>query len=55
MAELPAGQEIVAYRRGAYCVLAHDAVRLLAGRGRSARQLAYGMREWRLADVLVAS
>ncbi|GAA1656806.1 ArsR/SmtB family transcription factor [Fodinicola feengrottensis] len=47
--ELPADQEIVAYCRGAYCVLSHDATRLLAGRGYRARVLADGMLEWRLA------
>ncbi|UUV28669.1 metalloregulator ArsR/SmtB family transcription factor [Amycolatopsis roodepoortensis] len=55
LAELPADQEIVAYCRGAYCVLAHDAVRLLAAEGRSARRLTDGMLEWRLAELPVAS
>ncbi|GAA3550365.1 metalloregulator ArsR/SmtB family transcription factor [Amycolatopsis ultiminotia] len=55
LAELPSDQEIVAYCRGAYCVLAHDAVRLLTARGRPARRLAYGMLEWRLADLPVAT
>jgi rhodanese-related sulfurtransferase len=39
--------DIVAYCRGAYCVLAHDAVRLLQARGRSARRLEQGLLEWR--------
>jgi rhodanese-related sulfurtransferase/DNA-binding transcriptional ArsR family regulator len=55
LAELPLDQEIVAYCRGAYCVLAHDAVRLLTAHGRSARRLADGMLEWRLADLPVAT
>lgn len=55
MAELPSEAEIVAYCRGAYCVLAHDAVRLLAADGRAARRLADGMLEWRLADLPVAT
>jgi rhodanese-related sulfurtransferase/DNA-binding transcriptional ArsR family regulator len=50
LAELPADGQIVAYCRGAYCVLAHDAVRLLAAHGRPAQRLAEGMLEWRLAD-----
>ena len=54
LAELPADQEIVAYCRGAYCVLAHDAARLLNAAGRPARRLADGMLEWRLADRPVA-
>jgi rhodanese-related sulfurtransferase/DNA-binding transcriptional ArsR family regulator len=55
LAELPLEAEIVAYCRGAYCVLAHDAVRLLVARGRRARRLADGMLEWRLADLPVAT
>ncbi len=51
--DIPADQEIVAYCRGTYCVLAHDAVRLLSARGRSARRLADGMLEWRLAELPV--
>jgi rhodanese-related sulfurtransferase/DNA-binding transcriptional ArsR family regulator len=54
LAELPAEQEIVAYCRGAYCVFSHDAVRLLTARGRTARRLADGMLEWRLAELPVA-
>ena len=37
LAELPDDREVVAYCRGAYCVLAHDAVRLLTAHGRRAR------------------
>ncbi|RBM18635.1 ArsR family transcriptional regulator [Prauserella sp. PE36] len=55
LAELPLDQEIVAYCRGAYCVFAHDAVRLLIAAGRPARRLADGMLEWRLADLPVAT
>ena len=55
LAELPSGARIVAYCRGANCVLAHDAVRLLAGRGRRAARLAEGMLEWRLADLPVVA
>jgi rhodanese-related sulfurtransferase len=55
LAELPLDQEIVAYCRGAYCVLAHDAVRLLTAHGRPARRLADGMLEWRLARLPVAT
>lgn len=51
---LPAGQEIVAYCRGAYCVMAHDAVRLLQAHGRHSRRLEDGMLEWRLAGLPVA-
>jgi rhodanese-related sulfurtransferase len=55
LAEIPIAQEIVAYCRGAYCVLAHEAVRLLTARGREARRLADGMLEWRIADLPVAT
>lgn len=55
LAELPDSAEIVAYCRGANCVLAHDAVRLLATRGRAARRLTDGMLEWRLNGLPVAA
>ena len=55
LAELPADVEVVAYCRGAYCVLAHDAVRLLRERGRPARKLVDGMLEWRLAGLPVTT
>jgi rhodanese-related sulfurtransferase/DNA-binding transcriptional ArsR family regulator len=53
LAELPDDGQIVAYCRGAYCVLAHDAVRLLRAHGRDASRLEGGMLEWRLADLPV--
>lgn len=53
VAELPRDAEVVAYCRGAYCVLAHDAVRLLHARGRKAVRLTDGMLEWRLAELPV--
>ena len=55
LAELPNDQDVVAYCRGAYCVLAHEAVRLLTDHGRSAVRLTDGMLEWRLADLPVAT
>lgn len=54
LAELPTDTDIVAYCRGAYCVFAHHAVRLLRAHGRSARRLQDGMTEWRLAAQPVA-
>lgn len=45
--DLPEGREVVAYCRGAYCVLAHDAVRLLRSHGVQARRLQDGLLEWR--------
>lgn len=41
--------EIVAYCRGAHCVMAHDAVRLLAANGIHATRMQDGMLEWRVA------
>lgn len=51
LAELPSDTEIVAYCRGQYCVLAHDAVRLLTGHGLQARRAAEGVLEWRVAGL----
>jgi rhodanese-related sulfurtransferase/biotin operon repressor len=51
IAELPRDHEIVAYCRGRYCVLAHDAVRLLAERQIAARRAEVGVLEWRLAGL----
>jgi len=48
LAELPDGLDVVAYCRGAYCVMAPEAVRLLVRRGRRAQRLSTGMLEWRL-------
>jgi rhodanese-related sulfurtransferase/DNA-binding transcriptional ArsR family regulator len=53
LTELPDDAQVVAYCRGAYCVLAHDAVRLLRTRGLRAARLAEGMLEWRLAGLAV--
>ena len=50
---LPADVEIVAYCRGAFCVLAYEAVHRLTAAGRRARRLHEGMLEWRLAGLPV--
>jgi len=55
LGELPAGQEVVAYCRGPYCVLAPQAVELLAAQGIRARRLADGLPEWRLAGLPIAA
>jgi rhodanese-related sulfurtransferase len=52
LAELPADSEIIAYCRGQYCVLAHDAVRLLNQRGYRASRATDGALEWRIAGLL---
>lgn len=51
--ELPHDHEIVAYCRGRYCVLAHEAVRLLNAEGLDASRATDGVLEWRLAGVPV--
>jgi rhodanese-related sulfurtransferase/predicted transcriptional regulator len=48
--ELPKGREVIAYCRGPFCVMAHDAVRRLREEGRSARRLEEGWPEWHLAE-----
>lgn len=53
MSSIPADVDVVAYCRGAYCVLAHDAVRLLRAEGRQARRLEDGLLEWRLKGLPV--
>jgi rhodanese-related sulfurtransferase/DNA-binding HxlR family transcriptional regulator len=53
LAELPAGTEIVAYCRGAFCAYAHDAVRRLNAAGKAARRLDGGWPEWQLAKQAV--
>ena len=53
MAHLPADVDVVAYCRGAFCVLAYEAVQRLTGAGHRARRLHEGMLEWRLAGLPV--
>jgi rhodanese-related sulfurtransferase/DNA-binding transcriptional ArsR family regulator len=53
--ELPADVEVVAYCRGAYCVLSHEAVRLLTDHGRPAVRLTDGMLEWRRDQLPIAA
>jgi len=55
LAEIPADHEVVAYCRGPYCVLAPQAVEILAEHGIRARRLAEGLPEWRLAGLPVAT
>ncbi len=53
--QLAAARDVVAYCRGAYCVMAHDAVRLLAAAGVPARRLQDGMLEWRTSGLPVVA
>lgn len=55
LVELPKKQEIVAYCRGAYCVMAFDAVGTLRESGFKSRRLEDGMPEWRAAGLPVSA
>jgi DNA-binding transcriptional ArsR family regulator len=51
LGEIPADAEVVAYCRGRYCVLSHQAVRLLEANGVSARLAEDGIAEWLATGV----
>lgn len=51
--KLPTDQEIVAYCRGPFCVLAFEAVALLRKKGLRARRLETGFPEWKVAGFPV--
>lgn len=55
LSELPRGREVVAYCRGAYCVMAYEAVALLRASGFKSRRLEDGLPEWRAAGLPIAS
>lgn len=55
LAELPIGQEIVAYCRGPWCVLSFEAVAALRQRGYRVRRLEDGYPEWKMAGLPIAS
>ncbi len=48
-------QEIVAYCRGPYCVLAKEAVRLLKAKGFNARRMESGVPDWRAHGLPLAT
>jgi rhodanese-related sulfurtransferase/DNA-binding transcriptional ArsR family regulator len=54
LADVDPRREVVAYCRGAYCVLSYEAVALLRARGFSAWRLEDGLPEWRAAGLPVA-
>ncbi len=54
LSELPTDQEIVAYCRGPYCVLAVEAVERLVSRGFRALRLEDGIQDWRAQGFEVA-
>jgi rhodanese-related sulfurtransferase len=51
--EIPRDQEVVAYCRGPYCLMAFEAVAELRNRGRRARRLQDGFPEWKSAGLPV--
>jgi len=53
VANLPKEQEVIAYCRGEYCVLAFEAVAALRKKGFTARRLEEGFPEWRAAGFPV--
>jgi len=50
LAELPRDRDIVAYCRGPYCLMAHDAVALLKQQGYSAVHMKDGVAEWAMTE-----
>jgi rhodanese-related sulfurtransferase len=53
LTELGAGQEIVAYCRGPYCVMAYKAIEILRASGHHAQRLVDGFPEWRAEGLPV--
>lgn len=53
LAELSADHDVVAYCRGAFCVMAPDAVAIAKAAGRAMKRLDEGMLEWRVAGLPV--
>ena len=53
LANLPRDQEVIAYCRGEYCVLAFEAVATLREKGFNARRLEEGYPEWKAAGLPV--
>ena len=51
--QIPADQEVVAYCRGPYCLLAYEAVQVLRKKGIKARRLEDGYPEWKSAGLPV--
>jgi rhodanese-related sulfurtransferase len=55
LSKLPRDEEIVAYCRGPYCVLATQAVKLLRAKGFHAVRLEDGVPDWRAQGFPVAT
>ncbi len=53
--DFPKDQEIIAYCRGAYCILAFEAVALLRNKGFRVRRLEEGYPEWKASGLPIES
>ncbi|WIJ26406.1 ArsR/SmtB family transcription factor [Devosia sp. RR2S18] len=53
LSELPPSREVVAYCRGPYCVLSHQAIAALRAKGYQVRRMAEGFPEWKAAGYPV--
>jgi ArsR family transcriptional regulator len=53
LGELPKNREIVAYCRGAYCIMSFEAVAVLRAKGYRGRRLEDGFPEWKAAGLAV--
>jgi rhodanese-related sulfurtransferase len=53
LAELPIGQDIVAYCRGPFCMMSDEALKLLSGKGYRVRKILDGVAEWQAAGMPV--
>lgn len=52
--ELPKGKPVVAYCRGPFCLMAHEAVAILRKKGFAATRFEDGVAEWRAAGLPLA-
>ena len=52
--ELPKGKPVVAYCRGPFCLMAHEAVAILRKKGFTATRFEDGVAEWRAAGLPLA-
>lgn len=51
LGELPKGKEIVAYCRGAFCLMTDEACKLLSAKGYRVRKMAEGVTDWVAAGL----
>jgi rhodanese-related sulfurtransferase/DNA-binding transcriptional ArsR family regulator len=55
LGELPKSKEIVAYCRGAFCLMSDEAVKLLSAKGYRVRKMAEGVTDWLAAGLPIES